>query len=96
MTGIFKVVTGGKVFIGRSVDLENEWQNQKTKAKNMRTRFYNSLRKDLERGKAQFQIITECAVSDMNQLQERYILKYDSYFNGWNTSLGGDYEWSEK
>jgi len=95
MCGIYKIVAGGKVFIGRSIDLDNEWEKQKSIAKKARSHFYNALRKDLERGVAQFQIITECAATELNKLQEYYILKYNSYFKGWNTSLGGDYEWSE-
>lgn len=95
MIGIYKITCGGKVFIGRSVELEAEWEKHKAFAKVGRTHFYNALRKDLAKGAAAFQIITECELSRLNELQEYYILKYDSYFNGWNTSLGGDYEYQK-
>lgn len=92
MIGIYKITCGGKSFIGRSLDLENEWENQKKISENSRSRFYNALRVDLKRNAAKFQIITECSEAALDELEELYIIKFDTYFNGWNKTLGKNYD----
>lgn len=92
MIGIYKIVTGGKVYIGASDNIEKRWEEHKSFAQRYKTDFYKSLKKDLARNAAQFTIITECKVEQFGDLEEYYIDKYDSYFNGWNNTYGANYE----
>lgn len=34
--------------------------------------------------------ITECPIEDLNEMEQFYIKKYDTYNNGYNLTLGGD------
>lgn len=55
-------------------------------------RFDVSLRRDIMNGVAACYIIRECRVEELGDWQEHYILEYDTYFNGWNKTLGMNYE----
>jgi len=91
MIGIYKIKTGGKNYIGASENIEESFNRHKRNAYFSRSAFYKSLKKDLILNTAQFDIITICKKEELDDLEEYYILKYDSYFNGWNRTLGRKY-----
>ena len=37
-----------------------------------------------------FEVIEECKIEELNQKEEYWIKKYDTFFNGYNQTLGGD------
>jgi group I intron endonuclease len=95
MVGIYKIenLVNGKVYIGKSKDIERRWKQHK---KNMnkperREPIYFGLRKyGIEN--FSFEILKECPKEDLNDFECFYIRLYCSWNRkyGYNVSLGGD------
>lgn len=96
MIGIYKIqnLTNGKCYIGQSKDIKRRWRNHCYSANNPTDHNYNnplyrSIRKyGIEN--FSFEVIEECLVSELNDKEKFYIQKYNSFFNGYNLTLGGD------
>ena len=96
MTGIYKIenLINHKVYIGQSKDINKRWTNHKSDAFNSFSHSYNyplyrAIRKyGIEN--FDFTILEECLVEELNQKEKDYIQKYNSFFNGYNLTLGGD------
>lgn len=96
MTGIYKIenLINHKIYIGQSTHIERRWSNHKATAFNQNDKGYNyplycAIRKyGLEN--FSFEVIEECTLDELNQKEEYYISKYNSFFCGYNQTLGGD------
>lgn len=96
MTGIYKIenlITHEK-YIGQSRQIEKRMQQHKYTAYNEQDHSYNnplyrSIRKyGLEN--FNFSIIEECSIEKLNEREIYWIQYYDSFFHGYNLTLGGD------
>lgn len=96
MTGIYKIenLINHKVYIGQSVNIEKRWQAEKNAAKTEKDKAYNyPLSRAFRKYGVEnfsFQVLEECTRNALNEKEKYYIQKYNSYFNGYNQTLGGD------
>ena len=96
MIGIYKIenLVNKKVYIGQSKNIEKRWLNHKSDAFNSISHsydypLYKAIRKyGLEN--FDFVVLEECLVEELNEKERQYIQQYDSFFNGYNLTLGGD------
>lgn len=96
MIGIYKITNkiNNKCYIGQSKNISKRWKNHKNSAYNPNEKSYNyplyrAFRKyGLEN--FSFEILEECSIKDLNQKEKYYINKFNSFFNGYNLTLGGD------
>lgn len=94
--GIYKITNkiNNKCYIGQSVNIETRWKHHKNNCFNKNEHiydchFYRSLRKyGIENFK--FEIIEKCNQDKLNDREMYWISYYDSYKNGYNSTLGGD------
>lgn len=97
MKGYIYIITNDindKVYIGKTyTSIELRWkrhiQDAFRKDRENNQKFYNALR---EYGKEHFQIkeLAEFEEGELEQKEIEYIEFYDSYFNGYNSTLGGE------
>ena len=95
-TGIYKITNliNEKVYIGQSKNIEKRWNRHRTGPFNKNnkaydTELYRSIRKN-GLDKFSFEIIEECSVKELNDREKYWIKHYDSFYNGYNYTLGGD------
>lgn len=94
--GIYKIENkiNHKIYIGQSVNIAKRWKDHRTSYKDINdhsynTHLYKSMRKyGLEN--FDFSIIEECLPNELNDKERYWISYYDSFFNGYNLTLGGD------
>jgi hypothetical protein len=94
--GIYKITNkiNGKCYIGQSDNIKRRWKEHKkdafwTNGNGYDYPLYRAMRKyGIEN--FTFEIIEECAIDALNELEIFYISKYGSYENGYNQTLGGD------
>lgn len=96
MTGIYKITNliNGKSYIGQSINIEKRFISHKQRAFNKKDRDYNkhlycSIRK-YGLNNFSFEILEECSIDELNDRERYYIIKYNSFLNGYNLTLGGD------
>lgn len=94
--GIYKIenLINGKIYIGQSSNIERRWKNHKANAFNKNDKgydypLYRAIRKYGLRNFS-FEIIEECSLTELNDKEKYYISKYNSFFNGYNQTFGGD------
>lgn len=97
MIGIYKITNqlNGKCYIGQSVNIENRWKQHVYEGTHNRknNKFYNAIKKyGIEN--FLFEIIEECSLSsnELDQRERYWINYYDSFNNGYNSTLGGQGE----
>lgn len=96
ITGIYKIENqiNHKIYIGQSVNILERWRSHRSSYKdisdkNYDSHLYRSMRKyGIEN--FEFSIIEECLPSELNDKERYWISYYDSFFNGYNLTLGGD------
>ena len=96
MIGIYKItnIVNGKAYIGQSVNVEKRWKSEQNAAFEPNSAAYEyplqrAFRKyGLE--KFTFEIIEECQQSELNDKEIYWVQHYDTFFNGYNQTLGGD------
>lgn len=96
MTGIYKIenLINGKKYIGQSTNIEKRWNKEKTGAFNKNDSAYDyplsrAFRKyGIEN--FSFEVIEECPRDSLNEKEQYWVVYYDSFFNGYNQTLGGD------
>ena len=101
MIGIYKIenLINQKIYIGQSVNIERRWKSHKKDAfdvnnHNYNTHLYRSIRKyGLEN--FSFEVIEECCINELNDRERYWIKQYNSFFNGYNLTFGGDSSGSE-
>ena len=97
MIGIYKITNliNQHSYIGQSVDIEKRFQTHKNNAFNENSKeyektLYRAIRKyGLEN--FSFEILEECEVGVLNIRERYYVETYDTFNNGYNETLGGDY-----
>lgn len=96
MIGIYKIENkiNHKKYIGQSVDIARRWREEKRLAFTPSDRSYNyplsrAFRKyGLEN--FTFEVLEECERESLNEKEVFWIKYYDSFFSGYNQTLGGD------
>lgn len=94
--GIYKIqnLLDGTIYIGQSKKITKRWQQHKKTAFNEKDHsydlpLYRAIRKyGLEN--FSFQIIENCSCEELDNKQIYWIEYYDSFFNGYNMTLGGN------
>lgn len=96
MIGIYKIenLINNHCYIGQSRDIEKRWQRHKQTAFNLNDKgydypIYRAIRK-YGLNNFSFEILEECSISELNDKEKFYISKFNSFFNGYNQTLGGD------
>lgn len=96
ISGIYKIenLLNHQIYIGQSKDIPNRkrshrsnWNNPNCKDYNMV--IYQAIRK-YGIDNFSFEIIEECPEEKLNEREQYWIAYYDSYYNGYNCTLGGD------
>lgn len=95
MIGIYKITNKitGKSYIGQSVNIETRWSQHKSVSRSYETLDGNELHKDiLELGveNFSFEVIEQISVDKLDQREIYWIQYYDTYYNGYNHTLGGN------
>lgn len=96
MVGIYKITNliNGNSYIGQSVNIFKRWQQEKEDSNNVNSHSYNYplMRAFRKYGvdNFSFEILEECNVEDLNEREMYWISFYDTFFNGYNQTLGGD------
>ena len=95
--GIYKIenVINHKVYIGQSIKIESRWKDEINDAFNENSHSYDyPLQRAIRKhGLADFsfEILEECTQNELNPKEKYWIHKYDSFYNGYNQTLGGDH-----
>lgn len=96
MIGIYKItnIINGKSYIGQSTDIHRRWRNEITDSNNVNANSYNYplMRAFRKYGvdNFKFEIIEECKNEELNQKEMYWIDYFDTFFHGYNQTLGGD------
>lgn len=87
MVGIYKITSPtGKVYIGQSTNIESRWNSYyKLRAKSQ-VKLYNSLVKHGPKNH-KYEVLVECAETDLNEKERYYQEHYDAISNGLNCRL---------
>ena len=101
MVGIYKIqnLLNNKVYVGQSNNILRRWKDHKTNAfnsndHNYNTHLYRSIRKyGLQN--FSFEILEECSTSELDAREIYWISYYNSFFEGYNLTMGGDGSGSE-
>ena len=96
MIGIYKIenLINHKCYIGQSINIQARWNKEKKVAFNKNAKEYEypisrAFRKyGIEN--FSFEIIEECNRSKLNEREKYWISFYNSFFSGYNQTLGGD------
>ena len=96
MIGIYKIenLINHKKYIGQSINIEKRWKAEKNSAFNEKSNAYDypisrAFRKyGLEN--FSFEVIEECSLEELNEREKYWISKFNSFFKGYNQTLGGD------
>lgn len=96
MIGIYKIenMTNHKKYIGQSANILQRWEHHKQESNNENSKsyeypLYRAFRKyGLEN--FTFEIIEECNIDILNEREIYWIKYYDSFFSGYNQTLGGE------
>ena len=96
ITGIYKIENkiNGYCYIGQSTDILRRWRNHKTIANNENHEdkeypLYRAIRK-YGIDNFDFSILEECKVEELNDKEVYWIKQYNSFFNGYNQTIGGN------
>ena len=94
--GIYKITNkiNDKAYIGQAIDIESRWSKEKSRAFQPNSHEYNkTLSKAFRKYGIEnftFEVIEECNIDLLNQKEIYYISYYDTYFNGYNETTGGN------
>lgn len=95
MTGIYKIenLINGKVYIGQAININKRWNVHKLiyndiYSSSYKYPLYRAMRKyGIEN--FSFEVLEECKKEELNEKEKFYINKFNSYFKGYNQTLGG-------
>ena len=94
--GIYKIenLINHKIYIGQSVNIDKRWREHKKnfldeEDSSYNTHLYKSMRKyGIEN--FDFSIVELCLQEELNEKERFWVSYYDSFFNGYNLTFGGD------
>lgn len=93
--GIYKITNKitNKSYIGQSINIESRWSKEKSRAFQPNCEEYNkTLFKSFRKHGLEnftFEIIEECPMDQLDEKEQYYISLYDTYFQGYNETTGG-------
>ena len=93
--GIYKITNNinGYCYIGQSINIEQRQRKEQQRAFLPHSNEYNRVLSKAFRKYGlenfSFEILEECSVEELDEKEIFYIQKFDSYFNGYNATLGG-------
>lgn len=96
ITGIYKITNkiNGKSYIGQSIYIERRWKDEKCAISNPNDNEYNRVITQAFRKYGienfEFEVIEECEKEKLNEREKYWIDYYDTYHNGYNSTVGGD------
>lgn len=96
MVGIYKIENNinHKCYIGQSVKIEKRWNDEINDSKNINSHSYNyplqQAFREYGENNFSFMILEECERKELNSKERYWVSYYDSFFNGYNQTLGGD------
>ena len=90
--GIYKIENKQtkKVYIGQSIDIYRRWNRHKADSKKLNTKLYKDM-KIFGIENFVFTIVEECNQSELDAKEIYWIDYYDSFYNGYNSTTGGQY-----
>lgn len=94
--GIYKITNkiNGKSYIGQAIDIQTRWNKEKSRAFSPASNEYNrTLSKAFRKyglDNFTFEILEECDINLLDEREIHYIALYDTYFNGYNDTTGGN------
>ena len=91
---VIKNTINDKVYVGQSVNIEARWLAHKystldTKAQDHYTQIHQAMHK-LKIENFYYEILELCDIRDLNKKEIFYIKKFNSYYSGYNMTLGGE------
>ena len=89
--GIYKIenLINGHCYIGQSINIELRWKRHKESVNTYDYPLYLAIRKyGIEN--FSFNIVQECEPCELNELEIYWIKYYNSYFDGYNQTRGGN------
>lgn len=87
---IIKNKINDKVYIGQTINkIETRFINHKMASRIEDTKFYRAIRKYGE-DNFYIELLEEVDINSLNEREKYWINFYDSYYNGYNSTLGGD------
>jgi group I intron endonuclease len=96
LIGIYKItnIINGKSYIGQSTNIHRRWQAEIADSNNINCHSYDYplMRAFRKYGidNFKFEIIEECRSEELNQKETYWIDYFDTFFHGYNQTLGGD------
>lgn len=96
MIGIYKItnIINNKSYIGQSVDIHRRWRQEKEDSNNVNNHSYDYplMRAFRKYGidNFNFEILEECEIDKLNEREIYWIDFYNTFFQGYNQTLGGD------
>lgn len=96
VTGIYKITNtiNGKSYIGQSTDIHRRWRSEIADSNNVNSHSYDyPLMRAIRKygiNNFDFEIIEECKIEELNQKETYWIDYFDTFFHGYNQTLGGD------
>lgn len=91
MIGIYLITNklNNKCYVGQSVDIARRWRQHREAASHGETPLYKAIQKyGIEN--FEFSILEECLKEELDCKEIQYIERYNSYFEGYNQTKGGD------
>ena len=94
--GIYKITNliNNKSYIGQSIDIHKRWKREINAANNINSHAYEYplMRAFRKYGidNFSFTIVEECDVEQLNEKEIYWINFYDTFFHGYNQTIGGD------
>ena len=96
MCGIYKIenLINGKIYIGKSVDIDNRIRNHKSESFNPISNAYDTAIHRAIRKYGiynfSFEVVEEFNRDDLNKKEQHWIDYYDAFTQGYNMTLGGE------
>ncbi len=93
MIGIYKITNkiNNKAYIGQSVDIQRRWTQHKSNiGKNTNPMYLDFKKYGLDN--FSFEILEECSIEQLDNLEIYWISKYNTFYDGYNLTEGGKFQ----